>query len=271
MVEPRPSRVADARRLAALRATELLDTPPEEVFDRLSRLAAALLRAPVALVSLVDAHRQFFKSCVGLPEPWASRRETPLSHSICRLAVQLGDVVLVRDAREHPELRDTPVTDEMEVVAYAGVPLVTGDGEVLGTLCVADGEPRDWTDAEVAALSELAAAAVREIELRRLLRTREAEHAAALRHARSEALEQLATGLRHEVNNALSGLLLSVDLLSGSGDVAREGEPRLRVIHDQAWRIHDVLRRLSDVNSLRCVPSPLGRDIIDLSDEEGES
>lgn len=271
MVQPRPSRVTDSRRLAALRATELLDTPPEEVFDRLSRLASAMLRAPVALVSLVDADRQFFKSCVGLPEPWASRRETPLSHSVCRLAVQSGDVVLVRDAREHPELRDSPVTEELGVVAYAGVPLVMADGEVLGTLCVIDRVPRDWTDAEVAALSELAAAAVREIELRRLLRSREADHAAALRDARSEALEQLATGLRHEVNNALSGLLLSVDLLSGSGAASPEGAARLRVIHDQAWRIHDVLRRISDVDSLRCIPSPLGRDIIDLSDEEGKS
>lgn len=271
MVEPRPSRVTDSRRLAALRATELLDTPPDEIFDRLSRLAAALLHAPVALVSLVDSDRQFFKSCVGLPEPWGSRRETPLSHSACRLAVESGSPLLVRDAREHPALRNTPVTDEFGVVAYAGVPLVTGVGEVLGTLCVIDWEPRDWTDAEVAALTELAAAAVREIELRRLLRSREAEHAAALRDARHDALEQLAAGLRHEVNNALSGLLLSVDLLDGSGAVAPEGAPRLRVIHDQAWRIHDVLRRIADVDSLRCIPSPLGRDIIDLSDDEGSS
>ena len=76
--------VGTPARLAALQAVALLDTPTEEAFDRLSRLAARFLNAPVALVSLVDANRQFFKSCVGLPEPWRSRRETPLSHSFCQ-------------------------------------------------------------------------------------------------------------------------------------------------------------------------------------------
>lgn len=271
MADPAPSCVTNPRRLAALRATELLDSPPEEVFDRLSRLAAALLHAPVALVSLVDADRQFFKSCVGVPEPWASRREMPLSHAVCRLTVEANSTLLVRDAREHAELRGTAVTEELGVVAYAGVPLVTWEGEVLGTLCVIDRQPRDWTDPEVEALMELAAAAMREIELRRLLRSREEAHAEALRDARREALDQLATGLRHEVNNALSGLLLSVELLQGSGAVAPEGERRLRVIHDQASRISDVLGRLADVDSLQCIPSALGRDIIDLSGEREKS
>ena len=80
----------DERRLAALWRTGLLDTPPEQVFDRLTRLVRRLLGTPVALVSLVDADRQFFKSAVGLPEPWAARRETPLSHSFCQHVVATG-------------------------------------------------------------------------------------------------------------------------------------------------------------------------------------
>jgi PAS domain S-box-containing protein len=79
-----PAPVQDPARLKALRDACLLDTPAEESFDRLTRLASTILHAPVALVSLVDEDRQFFKSCVGLPEPWASRRETPLSHSFCQ-------------------------------------------------------------------------------------------------------------------------------------------------------------------------------------------
>ena len=72
----------DPRRLAALRAIALLDTPTENAFDRLSRLAARFTNSPIALVTLVDADRQFFKSCVGLPEPWNTAREKPLSHSL---------------------------------------------------------------------------------------------------------------------------------------------------------------------------------------------
>src|SRR5262245_3464148 len=76
--------IQNTARLAALRTTSLLDTPPEEVFDRLTRLATSALQVPVALVSLVDGDRQFFKSSIGLPEPWASLRQTPLTHSFCK-------------------------------------------------------------------------------------------------------------------------------------------------------------------------------------------
>ena len=86
-------------RLAALQQTSLLDTPPEEAFDRLTRLATTVLRVPVALVSLVDGNRQFFKSCVGLPEPLASLRQTPLTHSFCKHVVASGEPLIVSDAR----------------------------------------------------------------------------------------------------------------------------------------------------------------------------
>ena len=75
--------VQDPSRVSALRRMGVLDTPGEECFDRLTRIAVRVLHAPVALVSLIDSERQFFKSCVGLPEPWASERQTPLSHSFC--------------------------------------------------------------------------------------------------------------------------------------------------------------------------------------------
>ena len=80
------STLRDPARLSALRQTALLDTPAEEAFDRLTRLASKILRAPVSLVSLVDEDRQFFKSAIGLAEPWASLRQTPLSHSFCQHA-----------------------------------------------------------------------------------------------------------------------------------------------------------------------------------------
>ena len=114
----------DPERLGALRRPGLLDSDVDPAFDRIARLAAQVLNAPVALVSLVDADRQFFKSCLGLPEPWASQRGTPLSHSFCQHAVASREPLIVDDAREHAVLRDNPAIRDMGVVAYAGIPLI---------------------------------------------------------------------------------------------------------------------------------------------------
>jgi PAS domain S-box-containing protein len=160
--------LGDPARLEALRRTALLDTPPEEAFDRLTRLAARILAAPVSLVTLVDRNRQFFKSGHGLGEPWASRRQTPLSHSFCRYAVAHGEPFVVEDAREDPRVHDNLAVPELGVVAYAGVPLFTNDGHALGSLCVIDSKPRRWREEELAALEDLAAAAMTEVELRTL-------------------------------------------------------------------------------------------------------
>ena len=148
--------VTDPNRLEALRRTGLLDTPADERFDGLARLAARLLKAPVALVSLVDADRQYFKSCLGLPEPWQSQRGSPLSHSFCQHAVADKRPLVVKDAREDPRLRDNLAIADMNVIAYAGIPLVLDGGEAVGTLCVIDEKPRDWTDEEISLLEGVA-------------------------------------------------------------------------------------------------------------------
>lgn len=158
--------VNDPARLAALRAVALLDTPTEEAFDRLSRLAVRFVEAPVALVSLIDADRQFFKSCIGLPEPYHSRRETPLSHSFCQHNRIPERPLLIEDAREHPLFQDNPAIADLHVVAYLGIPLTTSDGYVLGSFCVIDGKPRRWRDDEVAVVRDLAEAVMTEIHLR---------------------------------------------------------------------------------------------------------
>ena len=158
---------ADVReRLAAVTRTALLDTPPEEAFDRLTRMAARLLGAPVSLITLVTEDRQFFKSAMGLPEPWASRRSAPLSHSFCRQVAVSGEPLVVEDTRRHPLLRSNPAVREFGWIAYAGVPLVTRDGFVVGSFSVVDGMPRLWSERDVALLKDLAACAASEIELR---------------------------------------------------------------------------------------------------------
>jgi GAF domain-containing protein len=157
--------VQDPDRLDALRATGLLDSDVTPSFDRLARLAAHVLNAPVALVSLVDSDRQFFKSCLGLPEPWASQRQAPLSHSFCQHAVARREPLLVDDSREHELLRDNLAIRDMGVIAYAGIPLIDADEHALGTLCVIDSRPRHWTTHQVRLLSDIAASVVTEITL----------------------------------------------------------------------------------------------------------
>lgn len=159
-------RLDDARRLDALRESGLLDSPADEGFDRLTRLATRVLGVPVALVTLVDTDRQFFKSCVGLPEPWASKRETPLSHSFCQHTITTGEPLVVNDAREHAELRHNLAIRDLSVIAYAGIPLRGVGGHLIGTFCAIDGKPRQWSAADIDTLSDLAAAAATEIELR---------------------------------------------------------------------------------------------------------
>ncbi|WP_053226958.1 GAF domain-containing protein [Solirubrobacter soli] len=155
----------DPARLEALHASGLLDSPADDAFDRITRLASRVLNAPVALISLVDADRQFFKSSVGLDEPWHSERETPLSHSICRHALQAEEPLVIEDARVHPLVRDNLAVRDLEAVAYAGIPLVTGDGHALGTLCVLDHHPRHWTRDQIETLEALGASVMSEMEL----------------------------------------------------------------------------------------------------------
>jgi GAF domain-containing protein len=164
--DPPPVSLGDPGRLSALRATGLLDAPADETLDRLTGLATRVLNAPIALVSLVDRDRQFFASCVGLAEPWRSRRETPLSHSFCQHAVEARRPLVVNDAREDPLLRDNLAIRDLGVIAYLGIPLITADGEALGTLCVIDHKPRTWTSDQVQIVEDLAASVLTEITLR---------------------------------------------------------------------------------------------------------
>jgi hypothetical protein len=159
--------VEDEDRLEALQATGLLDSDVTPSFDRLARLAAHTLQAPVALVSLVDRDRQFFKSCLGLPEPWTSQRESPLTHSFCQHAVASREPLIITDARRHPVLHDNLAIRDMGVVAYAGIPLIDDGGKALGTLCVIDSQPRHWTSRQIELLGDIAASVVTEITLAR--------------------------------------------------------------------------------------------------------
>ena len=173
--------LADPGRLAALQQTNLLDTAAEEAFDRLARLAARLLAAPITLVTLVDSDRLFLKACLGLPEPWASARQLPLSHSLCQRLLDTGQPLVIGDVAADPLARGNQAVVELGVAAYLGIPLRFG-GQVLGSLCVADRQPRGWTDDDVAVLADVAGLVMTEIELRADLDTRRRVAAPARLH-----------------------------------------------------------------------------------------
>ncbi len=135
---PAPVIENDARRIEALTALRVLDTPPEERFDRLTRLASQFFNAPIALVSLVDINRQWFKSCVGL-----DAMETPRDISFCGHAIVSSEIFVIENALEDPRFADNPlVVGEPHIRFYAGQPLKASDGSLVGTLCLVDRRPR---------------------------------------------------------------------------------------------------------------------------------
>ncbi len=177
--------VGDIRRLQALRRTQLLDTEEEEPFDRIARLAASMLGTPIATVTLIDRDRQFYKSGLGLPEPVKSARETPLDLSFCKHTVALGTPLVIPDTRADERVNLMPSVTVHGILAYAGVPLIL-DNSAIGTLCVMDVTPRQWTDEQVAVLRDLGAMVMTEIELRTTVSDLDVAVAAA-EAARNEA------------------------------------------------------------------------------------
>jgi len=185
-----PVSVNEAARVAALDRYAILDTEPEQSFDDLVILAAHICKTPIALLTLVDDHRQWFKSAVGVQV-----RETPREVSFCAHAIQQPDLFIVPDTLQDPRFKDNPlVTGEPHIRFYAGAPLVNEDGFALGTLCVGDRQPRELDEDQKVALTSLSHLALRQIELRTHLqmlkdalndRTRE-EHARELELKRLE-------------------------------------------------------------------------------------
>ena len=147
------------RRLASLRGLRILDTEPEERFDRITRLAAAVFDVPIALVSLVDKDRQWFKSCYGI-----GAKETSREVSFCAHVVYKRETMLVSDTLSDPRFADNPlVVNEPRIRFYAGCPLLLADGSCVGTLCLIDTRARSLEGTDVGLLQDLRDLAVQEL------------------------------------------------------------------------------------------------------------
>jgi GAF domain-containing protein len=156
----------ERRRLEVLWEYDILDTPPEQSLDDLTALACFICDAPIALISMVDEHRQWFKSRIGMDQT-----ETARDISFCTHAIQQSKVMVVPDAWKDPRFLHNPlVVSRPKIRFYAGAPLVTPDGLALGTLCVIDHVPRDLSTKQIEALGTLARVVMSELHFRHQLR-----------------------------------------------------------------------------------------------------
>ena len=192
-----PAAVSDPARLASVRRTGLLDTGPEEPFDRLARLAATLLGAPFAFVTIVDDTRSFWKSCIGVDSIDPADRQNTVQQSFCQYVIGADAELIVADARTDVRTRDNPSIESMGVAAWAGFPVRSHDGHVLGTFCAVDTVARDWTPHDIEVLRTLSLAAAGEIGLREALL--EAKGLALRANEFAERAASLATTLQESL------------------------------------------------------------------------
>src|SRR5581483_9008749 len=187
----------EAERLAAVRRYEILDTPRDGAFERITRIASVVLDVPIAIVTIVDHDRIWFKSAHGLD----GVEQIDRVPGLCASAILSDDLYLVHDAKVDPRTLANPlVAGDFGLRFYAAAPLRTRDGFNLGTMCVIDREPRELSDAQAEVLEDLAALVVDELELR----------LAARNHARR------ATELNDDVVQALA--IAKLNLQTGSAD-----------------------------------------------------
>jgi diguanylate cyclase (GGDEF)-like protein len=197
--------LAESARLEALHALDILDTPPEEGFDRISRLIRDIFDVETALVSMIDAHRQWYKSRIGIGAAEANRRET-----FCQHVVREPEPLIVRDATLDRRFRDNVhVTGEPFVRFYAGVPLTTPEGHTIGTVCAIDRRPREFGDRDLRILTDLASIAMDELTLRERASVDPLTGALTRGAFRREATKTFALSRRH--GHALSVVVFDLD------------------------------------------------------------
>lgn len=233
-------------RLSRLRDYAILDTSPEEAFDRITRLAAHVLDAPIALVSLVDENRQWFKSRQGL-----DASETPRELAFCAHAIAQPDLLVVPDATKDDRFKDNPlVTAAPAIRFYAGAQLWTADGLGLGTLCVIDTKPVQPTVQQLADLEDLAALAMDALNLRRAgqLALDQAKQSILISDLKAAFIDNI----NHEFGQPLTSLEGSLSLLSSGalGDLPSETKDFVDIAERGAKRLLDLWADLRDMSAI---------------------
>ncbi len=229
-----PQILDEQNRLDVLRRYKILDTTPEEAFDDLVHMAALICRAPISLISLVDATRQWFKAKKGL-----EANELPRETAFCAHAIVGYDLLVVPDTHADPRFRENPlVVGEPHIRFYAGAPLITPGGAGLGTICVIDNVPRSIGQEETRAIRVLAREVMTQMELRRTLLEVE---------ERTAVLDTFSSSVAHDLRAPLRAVTGFADLLREeySGKVLTgEGEALLGRMVEETGRMDALIKGL---------------------------
>jgi signal transduction histidine kinase len=227
----------ESARLEALRAYDVLDTPPEQAFDDMTRLAAQILGTPMAMVSLVDGDRQWYKSHHG-----TELTETPRDVAFCAHAILQPDLFVVPDAHADARFADNPLVDgEPQVRFYAGAPLVTPDGHALGTLCAVDRVPHELTEAQGEALRALARQTMVQLRLRRSLK--QLQELEAMR-------DSLTHMIVHDLRTPLTSFLSGVQTLDVLGELNAEQQEVVALTVGGGETLLSMINDLLDVSKM---------------------
>ncbi len=275
------ARLTDPVRLAALRASGLLDGAQNPVLDRLTRLVTRVLGVPVSMVSLVGDREQHFPGLTGLSGWAGEQRRTPLTHSFCQHVVGRDEMLVVEDAAVDPLVMNNLAFHELGVVAYLGVPLRTSSGETLGALCAIDTQPMKWTDEQIATLEDLAVGAMAEIELRattiallaahdrlRTQATRDALTGLLNRHGFSEGAHAT-VALAQRTKMPLAVMALDLDGFKAINDThghdaGDEALVEMATVLQQQARASDVVGRMGGDEFVVLCPNTSAADAVSL-------
>jgi CheY-like chemotaxis protein len=237
------------KRIQALREYEILDTLSEQTYDDIVKIASEICQTPIAIITLLDINRQWFKSCYGL----TGGSETPIEHSFCSHAVAEPDkVMIIQDATTDERFKNNPyVTGEPHVVFYAGVPLVTPHGIALGSLCVIDTKPANLNETQIHSLKALANQVVCQFELRKKVNElKEAEirvkaaNEAAMEEKRLR-IEQFSFITSHELRHEFSKILSILQATKLNGNMKDEACEAILQIEQSATRMNVIIEKMN--------------------------
>ena len=250
----------EAERLRALHQYRILDTLPEQVYEDLTRLAAQICSAPIALVSLIDAERQWFKSRLGMDSTESER-----ALSFCAHSVASGEMLVVPDAYRDNRFADNPsVLGDPYVRFYAGAPLVTPRGHALGTLCVIDRRPRELSDEQLDMLRILGREVMSQLELRLHVAERE-----QLERTRSELISVVS----HELRTPLTSIRGSLGLIEGGavGEVPPRMAPLVQVARNSTDRLIRLINDVLDLEKMEAGRLELRKTSLDAAELIGSA
>ena len=247
-----PLPVNEAGRLAALDSYGILDTAPEQAYDDFTQLAASICGVPIALISLIDKDRQWFKSKIGLEPP-----ETPREQAFCAHAIVDNQLLVVPDASHDRRFEDNPlVTGVPNIRFYAGAPLVTASGHGLGTLCVIDRIPRELTGEQLAALQALSRRLMAQLELRRAL---------VLLTEAERAKKVFVANVSHELRTPLTSIRGALALVLDGETGVDDSRELLSAAHRSANRLLALVNDLLDLERVGSGERTINKRACDLA------